>query len=105
MREYAAPLELYVVARRIATSRRQLQRAYAQIGATSFQDQLAAVRMERAAELLAHDLLPVREVARRVGYRQPSQFAKRFRRHHGLSPVAFRERHAAVAPPAGLLAA
>ena len=32
----------------------------------------------------------VREVAYRVGYRQPAQFAKAFRRHHGASPSTFR---------------
>ena len=32
--------------------------------------------------------LTVREVAHRVGYRQPAQFAKAFRRHHGVSPSA-----------------
>jgi AraC-like DNA-binding protein len=32
----------------------------------------------------------VREVAHRVGYRQPAQFAKAFRRRHGLAPSAFR---------------
>jgi AraC-like DNA-binding protein len=35
--------------------------------------------------------LTVREVAHRVGYRQPAQFAKAFRRHHGLAPSAFRD--------------
>jgi AraC-like DNA-binding protein len=34
----------------------------------------------------------VREVAHRVGYRQPAQFAKAFRRHHGASPSAYRSR-------------
>jgi AraC-like DNA-binding protein len=34
--------------------------------------------------------LTVREVAHRVGYRQPAQFAKAFRRHHGVSPSRFR---------------
>jgi AraC family transcriptional regulator of adaptative response / methylphosphotriester-DNA alkyltransferase methyltransferase len=50
------------------------------------------VRMERAAELLVRRGLTVREVAHRVGYRQPAQFAKAFRRHKGLAPSAFRSR-------------
>jgi AraC-like DNA-binding protein len=33
----------------------------------------------------------VREVAQRVGYRQPAQFAKAFRRHHGVAPSDFRD--------------
>ena len=46
--------------------------------------------MERAAELLRTRGLTVREVAHRVGYRQPAQFAKAFRRHHGVAPSDFR---------------
>jgi AraC-like DNA-binding protein len=46
--------------------------------------------MRRAAEMLATRSLTVREVAHRVGYRQPAQFAKAFRRHHGLAPSDFR---------------
>ena len=90
--EFAEDLNLNDVARRIATSRRQLQRIYNEIGGTTFRDQLTRVRMERAAELLQRNGYTVREVANRVGYRQPAQFAKAFRAHHGLSPSEFRRR-------------
>jgi AraC family transcriptional regulator of adaptative response / methylphosphotriester-DNA alkyltransferase methyltransferase len=89
-REYAEDLALDDIARRVATSRRQLQRAYAEVGDTTFREHLTAVRMERAAEMLAARGLTIREVAHRVGYRQPAQFAKAFRRHHGSSPSDFR---------------
>jgi AraC family transcriptional regulator of adaptative response / methylphosphotriester-DNA alkyltransferase methyltransferase len=89
-REYAADLSLDDIARRVASSRRQLQRAYAEIGDTTFRDHLTAVRMRRAAEMLRSQPLTVREVARRVGYRQPAQFAKAFRRHHGVAPSDYR---------------
>ena len=89
-REYASALALDDVARRVAASRRQLQRAYAEIGGTTFREHLTRVRMERAAELLAGRAPTVREVAHRVGYRQPAQFAKAFRRHHGVAPSDFR---------------
>jgi AraC family transcriptional regulator, regulatory protein of adaptative response / methylphosphotriester-DNA alkyltransferase methyltransferase len=88
--EYASDLALDDIARRVASSRRQLQRAYHEIGHTTFREHLTAVRMERAAELLANRGLTVREVAHRVGYRQPAQFAKAFRRHHGQAPSDFR---------------
>ena len=88
--EYAADLSLDDIARRVASSRRQLQRAYAEIGGTTFRDHLTAVRMRRAAEMLGTRGLTVREVAHRVGYRQPAQFAKAFRRHHGIAPSDFR---------------
>jgi AraC family transcriptional regulator of adaptative response / methylphosphotriester-DNA alkyltransferase methyltransferase len=90
--EYASDLSLDDIARRVASSRRQLQRSYAEIGNTTFRDHLTAVRMERAAEMLAGRGLTVREVAHRVGYRQPAQFAKAFRRHHDVAPSAYRNR-------------
>lgn len=91
-REYASDLALDDIARRVASSRRQLQRAYSEIGGTTFREHLTAVRMDRAAELLADRGLTVREVARRVGYRQPAQFAKAFRRHTGAAPSDYRAR-------------
>ena len=93
--DYASELSLDDIARRVASSRRQLQRSYAEIGGTTFREHLTQVRMERAAELLARRGLTVREVAHRVGYRQPAQFAKAFRRHQGLAPSAFRSGRAA----------
>jgi transcriptional regulator GlxA family with amidase domain len=92
-REYASDLALDEIARRVASSRRQLQRAYTEVGQTTFREHLTAVRMERAAELLARSSITVREVAHRVGYRQPAQFAKAFRRHHGLAPSDYRARN------------
>ena len=91
-REFGSELSLDDIARRIASSRRQLQRAYAEIGHTTFREHLTRVRMQRAAQLLVHRGLTVREVAHRVGYRQPAQFAKAFRRHIGVAPSDFRAR-------------
>ena len=106
--EYANDLELDAVARRLATSRRQLQRAFAEAGRTSFRTRLAEVRMQKALELLREGNLPVRDVATSVGYRQAAQFAKTFRRHHGRPPSSIRrERYApasAGAAPAHTLA-
>lgn len=102
-RDYAEDLSLDEVARRIATSRRQLQRCFTELHDASFRTCLTRVRMERAAELLLTTPASVREVARRVGYRQPPQFAKAFFRCHGATPSAFRARmgHAAFGSAAG----
>ncbi len=89
-REYQRDLALDDIARRVASSRRQLQRAFAEVGNTTFREHLTAVRMDRAAELLASDQGTVRDVAHRVGYRQPAQFAKAFRRRHGVTPSRYR---------------
>ena len=90
--KYATDLDLDALAREIATSRRQLQRVFAEVGETSFREYLAKVRMRHAARLLREGAIPVREVAQSVGYRQPAQFAKAFRRHHGAPPSSLKGR-------------
>jgi transcriptional regulator GlxA family with amidase domain len=96
-REYESDLSLDQVALQVAASRRQLQRAFAEAGETSFRACLQEVRMSRAAELLEEGALPVNRVASSVGYRQPAQFAKAFRRHHGAPPSSFRNERPAQA--------
>ena len=88
--EYGSDLSLDEIARRVASSRRQLQRAYAEIGGTTFRDHLTRVRMEKAAGLLSARGMTVRDVAHRVGYRQPAQFATAFRRQLGVAPSDYR---------------
>jgi AraC family transcriptional regulator, regulatory protein of adaptative response / methylphosphotriester-DNA alkyltransferase methyltransferase len=90
-RNYSDQLTVAGVARTIGTSSRQLQRVFEEIGGRSFRSHLAAVRMERARELLLRENGTVRSIAGRVGYSQPAQFAKAFRRHHGVSPSELRK--------------
>jgi AraC-like DNA-binding protein len=102
-RGYRRPLTLAAVARALAASPRQLERAYDEIGLTTFSAHLRAVRLRNAAELLAHQPLTVTDVARLVGYGQPSHFVKAFRRRFGITPGAFRDaarREAAMTGPA-----
>jgi AraC family transcriptional regulator of arabinose operon len=51
---------------------------------------LQTMRMQRARVLLERTFLPVREVMIRVGFRDPSHFARDFRRFHGITPSAAR---------------
>jgi len=87
---YAGPLTVDDVAHSIATSRRQLQRVIAEVGGTTFGQLLARARMTAAERLLHDQRLPVKEVAERVGYRQPAQFAKSFRMRYGAAPREYR---------------
>jgi two-component system response regulator YesN len=89
-RDYARDLTVDVVAHSIATSRRQLQRVLDEVGGVTFRGLLTRVRMREAARLLRETTLPVAEVSRTVGYRQPAQFAKTFRRLYGQVPSAYR---------------
>jgi AraC family transcriptional regulator of adaptative response / methylphosphotriester-DNA alkyltransferase methyltransferase len=89
-RDYARDLTVEDVAHSVATSRRQLQRVLEEVGGVSFRDILTRVRMTHAARLLRETTLPVATVAHQVGYRQPAQFAKTFRRLYGQVPSAYR---------------
>ena len=89
-REYWNGITLDSAARRLATSRRQLQRVLAEVGETSFSELLTEVRMRRARERLADETRSVRDVARSVGYEQAADFTKAFGRYHGVSPSRFR---------------
>jgi AraC-like DNA-binding protein len=97
-RHYALPLTAAAVARALASSPRQLHRAYERSGEGTFREQLVRRRMLAAAELLAQPAIPVADVARLVGYRQPSHFARAFARRFGCSPAAFRRGLRAARP-------
>lgn len=90
-RHYRRPLKLEEVARALASSPRQLTRAYAQFGDVTFHEDLLSRRLNVAAQLLIEQpAIPVRDVARLVGFRQAPHFAKAFRRRYGLTPASFR---------------
>ena len=101
---YARPLDVDEVARAVFTSRRQLQRVFGEVGGTTFREYLCAVRMHVAARRLAEGSMSVRTIANGVGYRQPAQFAKAFRRRYGIGPSEFRARHAVVPQTVGAAA-
>jgi AraC-like DNA-binding protein len=88
--EFSRPLRIDEVARRVATSPRQLQRVFADVAGLGFRSYLRRIRMSRAAELLATTDIPVKEVARRVGYGDAGQFSKAFKCAHGVSPTQSR---------------
>lgn len=90
-RHYRHELTLAEVARGLASSPRQLQRAFAQFGDSTFTEDLLARRMAVGAQLLVEQRsIPVNDVARLVGYSQGPHFARAFRRRYGLSPAGFR---------------
>jgi transcriptional regulator GlxA family with amidase domain len=90
-RHYRRPLTLVEVARALRSSPRQLTRAYSQFGEVTFREELHTQRLRVAAQLLIEQpAIPVRDVARLVGFRQAPHFAKAFRKRYGLSPASFR---------------
>ncbi len=91
-RHYGRPLTLGLLAGTLASSPRELQRAYAQFGQLSFREDLQARRLRAAAELLAgQPSIAVADVARLVGYSQAPHFGRVFGACYGLPPGRFRE--------------
>lgn len=92
-RRYREELTLGELARTLASSRRQIQRAYAEFGEGSFREELRARRLRAAAELLTEQpSIAVAQVGRIVGYRGAQHFSRLFRAGYGLTPGKFRER-------------
>ena len=91
-RHYSRRLTLPVLASALASSPRELQRAYAEFGPLTFREDLQTRRLRAAAQLLAgQPSIPVADVARLVGYSQAPHFGRIFGERFGLPPGRFRE--------------
>lgn len=96
----AAPLSLAELAAAIHVSVRTLQRRFlAATGVTPIQYQ-QALRLVRAQALLEGQRLSVADVAEEVGYADRVAFGRLFKRLTGLTPAAWRQRHAVEPVPA-----
>ena len=88
------------VARDLDVSPRTLRRRLDAHDA-SFQDLLEQARRERAIEYLVGTNEAIGRVSAMVGYRDPSNFRRAFRRWTGLAPATYRSRRAARSDSSG----
>lgn len=82
-------LTVEVLSHQFGTNTTRLKEGFRQLFNTGFQEFVAKQRLEKARLLLQTDI-PVSEVARRVGYTEPSNFIRAFKRHTGVTPVAYK---------------
>jgi AraC-like DNA-binding protein len=85
-------LRLDEVAQAVGVSRRQLQRLLREVGDITFGEALQAASMRRAEHVLLSGNDPIRDIARRAGYRHSGHFAKVFRRHQKAAPARMRRK-------------
>jgi AraC-like DNA-binding protein len=85
-------LRIDIVARRLATTPRTLQRRLSRAG-TSFEMLCDDARREAAGNYLTDTTLSIREVTYLLGYSEPTAFHRAFKRWHGTTPESFRARH------------
>lgn len=91
MEESVEKLAMSGLATQLGVSPDRLERhfhAELQISPNSYYRRL---RLRRAADLLAHSTLPVRDVALACGFASMSSFARAFRQEHGHTPKAMRK--------------
>ena len=88
-REEQAPPTLEQVAGEMHTTPRTLIRRLRQED-TTYKEILESLRREYAGELLGDARLTVADVATVLGYREPANFGRAFRRWFGTSPAAWR---------------
>jgi two-component system response regulator YesN len=87
----AADLTLDEVARRVEASPFYFSKLFRDETGEDFADYLAAARMRKAKELLLEPSVPVKDIAAAVGYADPNQFSKAFKKAFGQTPTEFRE--------------
>lgn len=71
--------------------------AFKQEHSSTFREFLLRYRVKKAAELLRHTNASVLEIACAVGFNDPSQFTRMFRRYLDTTPSGFRAEHSS--PP------
>lgn len=87
---YQEKITLEGLCRCFATNRTTLNRLFQDICGKSAIAYLNHIRMEMAVSVLKNTLLPLHQVAERIGINDLSYFARAFKKKTGLSPSAFR---------------
>ena len=90
--QYASPLSLSYIAKRLNYSPAYLSRLFSKEVRQSFSEYLQQYRLERAAHRLANTSLPVCKIAESVGYKDIRFFYQLFKRSYGETPTAYRKK-------------
>lgn len=80
------------LAKKFGLSVRSLQRRL-QAEGTSFQRELAIVRVRVAQNKMLETDMPLAKIAAEVGFASPAAFSLVFRRHEGMTPSEWRDAH------------
>jgi len=88
---FAEPHTTISLARAVGLSASSLRRRFKEAFGRTPMAYLEQVRMEEAAHLIKEGELSIKEVARKVGYRDANNFSTAFKRFHGSPPESHRE--------------
>ena len=80
---------IHAAAETAGMSSRTLQRRLAEVGVT-YSGLVSSTRTRQAMELLTNTEMPIADIAAELGYLDPSNFSRAFRRQTEVSPLVFR---------------
>lgn len=87
---YSGPLSVSGIAHHLKIDRSYLSTLFSRHLGISPRDFIINYRINKACELLGNPLLSISDVARSVGYDDPLQFSKTFKKEKGVSPSHYR---------------
>lgn len=90
-------LEIAEMARHAGYSPSRFRKLFTGHYAMSPQQFFSRARIEEAKRLLQETLLPIKEIAPRLGYGEVAAFHRAFKRETSFSPAAWRRQHSGVA--------
>lgn len=89
-RHYGDMVDMTALAEELNISYSYFSTLFRQTCSTTFQEYLAAYRMDIAAELLRNTALSVQNIAKQVGYTHSRHFSRTFKKHTGKTPSDYR---------------
>ena len=93
LKNYAKELSVDDVAGTLDISGAHFLRVFKKEMNCTFTEYLNMVRMEKAVEFLSGTELKVNEIARNVGFNNPTYFNTLFKNKYGMTPLRYRELH------------
>ena len=90
-RHVEEPLVISIVAKELGWSPRTLTRRCHELLGSAPAKAHSKIRLERAAQFLAHSTLSVQQVAETLGYANAFHFSRVFTKHHGKPPSLWRQ--------------
>lgn len=81
------------VAAKCGINFRYMSRLFKKHAKISPHNYVMRLKLNKAGRLLLTTELPIKTIAKAVGFEDPFHFSRNFRNHHGLSPSHYRERH------------
>lgn len=87
--EYQRDISLQEVAERTHVSASYLSRIFKAAYQTNFKEYLISHKMKKAKELLINQQMSIHSVAIHVGYHDPKQFARIFKKYSSLTPIQY----------------